>query len=338
MNTEIPKDYAKENAEKSLMFTCQWESCSQMFATVSELSSHLDYADIPFNSVDGKWVCKWSNCSKSNHVFKSRYRLVRHMLIHTGAKPHACDICPKTFARQENLKIHKRIHTGEKPFECRDENCQKRFSNSSDRIKHERSHKDNKYKCPSCDFICFTPQTVAKHHKKAHGTKLPKKSTSCLLQLPQDSPRKTITLSKIQQQKTSPELNQTEQTSSRANVFLQTEFNAICEESSPSISNPTILSSPEMCHSVQGTVPQSVPEDALVPSVKQEPIYDQVVPDVTSEFQFYNYQMHPGPNMHLYSPNDQYCVSSYEQQYQEYLQMSYYNQAAHFQPSVHYFH
>ena len=127
MNTDIPKDYAKENNEKSLMFACQWGSCSQMFASISELSSHLDLTDIPFNSNDGKWVCKWTNCSKSNHVFRSRYRLVRHMLIHTGAKPHACDICPKTFARRENLKIHKRIHTGEKPFPCRDISLQRKL-------------------------------------------------------------------------------------------------------------------------------------------------------------------------------------------------------------------
>ena len=138
----------------------------------------IDITDIPSNSIDGKWFCKWSNCSKSNHPFNSRFQLVRHMLTHTGAKPHACDICPKSFARRENLKIHKRIHTGEKPFGCREENCQKRFSNSSDRIKHERTHKVNKYKCPSCDYICFTPYTIAKHHWKVHGTKVPKESTS----------------------------------------------------------------------------------------------------------------------------------------------------------------
>ena len=139
----------------------------------------IDITDIPSDSIDGKWFCKWSNCSKSNHPFNSRFRLVRHMLVHTGAKPHACDICPKTFSRLENLKIHRRVHTGEKPYGCREENCQKRFSNSSDRIKHERTHKINKYKCPSCDYICLTPMTIAKHHRKVHGTKLPKESTSC---------------------------------------------------------------------------------------------------------------------------------------------------------------
>ena len=327
MNTDIPKDYAKENTEKSLMFACQWGSCSQMFASASELSSHLDFADISFNSNDGKWVCEWSNCSKSNHVFKNRYRLIRHMLIHTGTKPHACDICPKTFARRENLKIHKRIHTGEKPFACRDQNCQKKFSNSSDRIKHERSHKDNKYKCPSCDFICFTPQTVSKHHKKAHGTKLPKESTSYLL-------HETVTTPKIQEAATILEFHQTEKTSSPT---------TICHKASPmkKISHQTDLSLPELSTehvlgSSLGIGPQSVPEDVPFSSIKQEQNCDQIVPDMASQFQFYNYRMQPDPNMHFYSPNDQYYVPSYEQQYQQYLQMNYYNQTAHYQPSVNY--
>ena len=334
MQTEIPKDYAKESTEKSMMFACQWGSCSQMFASVSELSSHLDLTDIPFNSTDGRWVCEWSNCSKSSHVFKSRYRLIRHMLTHTGAKPHACDICPKTFARRENLRIHKRIHTGEKPFACRDDNCEKRFSNSSDRIKHERSHQDNKYKCPSCDFICFTPQTVAQHHKKAHGTKLPKKSTSYLLQPPQNSPHQTIATQEIHQTATTPELHQTEQTLiPSTDAFLHTEMNSTCQVPSPTntISIQTVPSSPEQA---LGTVPEN---DIPFRVIKQEPC-DQIVPDMVPQFPFYNYQMHPDSNTHFYSINDQYHTPSYDQQYQQYVQMNYYCQAPYFQPSLNHFH
>ena len=184
MYAEIPTNYAQE--EKGLLYVCQWGSCSQMFESGSELSSHLDVAHIPFQTDNEKWNCKWSNCSKSNHAFKSRYRIVRHMLVHTGNKPHSCSTCSKTFARRENLKIHERIHTGEKPFACRhvDDNgskCQKKFTNSSDRIKHERSHTRNRYGCPSCEFVCFTPQTISRHHKKVHGTKMKIPSTECLL-------------------------------------------------------------------------------------------------------------------------------------------------------------
>ena len=323
-NMEIPKNYAEENTEKAMMFACQWGSCSQMFASISELSSHLDLVDIPFNSADGKWSCQWSGCSKNNHAFKGRYRLIRHMLIHTGAKPFTCDLCPKTFARRENLKIHRRIHTGEKPFECRaSENCQKRFSNSSDRIKHERSHKDTKYKCPSCDFICFTPQTIAKHHKKHHGIKLPKETTSCVLQPHQNSPDlslTTATTQEVNQATVTPELEQ--------NVLLGTDFNSICHSNpTNSFSTETVAHIVPSLESSPEHVSGAVPEQISFPSVKQE-LSDQTVPDVP----FYNYQMQD-PSMHFHIPSEYFAQS---QQYQNYMNSFYHT--AYFQPSAHYYH
>jgi hypothetical protein len=42
-----------------------------------------------------------------------------------------------------------RSHTGEKPFHCKF-NCNKKFSNSSDRAKHEQTHKDPVGHTDSC--------------------------------------------------------------------------------------------------------------------------------------------------------------------------------------------
>jgi len=38
--------------------------------------------------------------------------LTIHMRAHTGQMPHKCNVCDKTFAIKERLKLHMRMHTG----------------------------------------------------------------------------------------------------------------------------------------------------------------------------------------------------------------------------------
>lgn len=85
-----------------------------------------------------------------------------HERIHSGIKPHKCNLCPKRFSRKMLLKQHMRTHSGEKPYEC--DLCGKKFADRSNMTLHHRLHSGIKpFKCTICPKA-FTK----KHHLKTH--------------------------------------------------------------------------------------------------------------------------------------------------------------------------
>lgn len=78
-------------------------------------------------------------CSVCGEAFAIQYSLKTHMFQHHfEEKPYGCDVCLKTFARNDYLKKHLLLHTGEKPFEC--DICKKRISRYSNLRTHLFSH------------------------------------------------------------------------------------------------------------------------------------------------------------------------------------------------------
>ena len=192
-STDIPKDYSTLGCSETNRvihqneLKCLWGNCQEYHSDGVKLAAHVERDHIPLTSESGSWKCSWIKCLKKDHVFTSKYRLVRHLLTHTGEKPFICEFCPKKFARAANLRIHLRIHTGDKPYECKFPNCNKTFSNSSCRIKHHRTHQNVRYNCPTCEYFCHTAATLTSHHKKAHQTKLPQSSSKYLVKIETDT-------------------------------------------------------------------------------------------------------------------------------------------------------
>ncbi|XP_013889097.1 zinc finger protein 436 [Austrofundulus limnaeus] len=82
-------------------FHCDF--CSRCFRRHSHLKRHCEVVHANGARLPETFICHI--CGKDK---KCRSQLARHIIIHTGERPYACDLCSARFNRRGNLQQHRR--------------------------------------------------------------------------------------------------------------------------------------------------------------------------------------------------------------------------------------
>ncbi|XP_063216240.1 zinc finger protein OZF-like isoform X3 [Bacillus rossius redtenbacheri] len=81
-------------------------------------------------------------CATCGKVFQQLRELARHVKVHTGDKPFACELCPMRFSRRDKLARHSKVHgvRGPEARLLRCEHCTASYYRRDKLLRHQRTH------------------------------------------------------------------------------------------------------------------------------------------------------------------------------------------------------
>jgi len=150
MISELEKQSHFSTEPVSKHFTCHWENCKESFSTRSGLATHCSTAHLLCHLghlSEGKKQrvsvhCKWNGCCEE---FSTLKQLTKHLSLssHIGQTPYLSKQQEMEAIEEEDAVQQRR------KYPCTIPGCGKRFTDSSNRKKHERTHDVNRprYKC-----------------------------------------------------------------------------------------------------------------------------------------------------------------------------------------------
>ena len=103
------------------MFPCSY--CEQAFFSEVELQTH---------------TALHVNQLNPQLVYSPAGEFVTHAKLHTGSRPHVCEICESRFSNERDKSKHVLRHQGSMPYRCR--TCSLTFQSQAHLDKHRASH------------------------------------------------------------------------------------------------------------------------------------------------------------------------------------------------------
>lgn len=109
-------------------------------------------------------------CLVCGRRFPHAYKLERHQLIHTGARPYCCSICGRGFNQKGNLKTHYKVHLGHKGSLDDDDDLNPLTPELSEYLRSlPGESRISSLHCLECGKDCESQSALQAHHITTHS-------------------------------------------------------------------------------------------------------------------------------------------------------------------------